>query len=93
MSPANSSYPAILDCIALHESGARQFDRNGNPLISDTGDVGFMQIHIATWKPLADKMGLDILHNPTDNIEMGIWIYNHQGSKPWTTAKYCAGEA
>lgn len=81
--------PQAFICIAQHESGFNQFNKNGTPLMSSTGDEGVLQINLKTWKPLADKMGLD-LANPKDNITFGIWLYNNKGPQIWTTYKpYC----
>lgn len=91
--PANVPYPKVLDCIVQYESGGRQFTSSGAPLISKTNDVGIMQINMPTWLPTAKKMGLDIINNPVDNIQLGIWIYNKYGPAPWTTYKqYCLGQ-
>lgn len=91
LAPANTPYPAVLDCIVSHESGGRQFDSTGAPLWSSTNDVGIMQIH-ETWIPTAKGMGLDIVHNEKDNIEFGIWLMNKYGLSQWTTyKKYCVG--
>jgi hypothetical protein len=94
MMPATMSaaLPPVLECIARHESGIEQFTPSGHPLVSPTGDVGIMQINMATWLPLARRMGLDIINNPIDNVEFGIWLYKTQGPYPWTTyQQYCLG--
>lgn len=70
----------------------RQFTASGAPLWSPTKDVGIMQIH-DTWLPVAENMGLDIVNNPKDNVEFGIWLLNTQGPQIWTTYKYCRGGA
>jgi len=91
LAPANSTYPQVLSCIATYESGVNQFTPSGAPLWSPTKDVGIMQIHY-TWLPTAENMGLDIVNNPKDNVEFGIWLYNKYGPSPWTTYKrYCSG--
>lgn len=88
--PASAApMPPILECITRLESGDRQFDSNGNPLISPTGDVGYMQLNLRTWEPLSKEMGLQIRTSAKDNVEMGLWIYTHYGVKPWTTSKMC----
>ena len=86
-----SGPPTELLCIAQKESGMRQFNADGTPLISKTDDVGTLQLNIPTWEPLADKMGLDIEHNAQDNIEMGIYLFNKYGGKIWSTDTYCKG--
>lgn len=83
----------MADCIIQHESGGAQFTSNGFPLISPTGDVGVWQINLKTWLGLSKKMGLDIVNNEVDNIQFGIYLYNTQGPKIWTTYKqYCSGD-
>lgn len=90
---AQNSIPPVLLCIVSHESGARQFNTDGSPLISPTDDVGFMQINIPSWLPLSKKMGLDIINNEADNIEFGIWLYSNYGVRQWTTYReYCEGQ-
>lgn len=92
LAPVNTPYPAVLDCIVQHESGGKQFRADGSPLVSPTGDVGVMQIHLARWAPTAKTMGLDIIHSAKDNIEFGIWLYNKYGPTQWSTyKKYCLG--
>ena len=88
MSPAGIPYPKVLECIALHESGAEQLNPDGTPKWSPTQDVGVMQIH-ETWIPLAKKMGLDVVNSPTDNIQFGIWLANTHGLSQWTTYSSC----
>ena len=69
----------ILKC----ESGHRQFDKYGKPLISPTSDVGLMQINQVHWTE-AKKLGLDIFNSVDDNITMGKLILKRQGYKAWT---------
>lgn len=69
--------------IARCESGFHQFDKNGNPLLSRTGDYGILQVN-RIWIPLAKKMGLDIVHSAEDNITMSAYILRTQGIKSWT---------
>lgn len=93
LSPVNTPYPAVLDCIVKYESGGQQFRKDGTPLWSPTHDVGVMQINQVHLKE-AQHMGLDIVNNPKDNIEYGIWLYNTAGPNQWTTyRKYCKGGA
>ena len=73
---------AIVEC----ESGYRQFDTDGNPLMSHTQDVGIAQInnvHFA-W---AKERGLDIFHSAKDNLTMARLIYEAQGLDAWVCYK------
>jgi hypothetical protein len=84
--------PSTMVCIATHESDIEQFRADGTPVWSPTRDVGVMQIHY-TWIPVAEHMGLDIVRNPVDNIEFGIWLFNTLGPTQWTTYKQdCAAD-
>ena len=71
---------AVVAC----ESHYRQFDAQGDPLISPTDDVGVMQINIPTWAAQAKALGLNIYTSPADNIAMGIIILKAQGFEAWT---------
>lgn len=62
---------------------ARQFDKQGKPLMSPTSDVGVMQINQVHWSE-AKKLGLDIFYSEDDNIKMGRRIYDTQGIKAWS---------
>lgn len=65
------------------ESGFRQFNSDGLPLISPTSDVGVMQINQVHWK-LAKSLGLDIFHSAQDNITMGRIVYKQSGLTAWS---------
>ena len=69
------------------ESGFRQFNKKGKPLMSTTSDVGVMQLNIVHWKE-ARKLGLDIFNNVDDNIKMGRIVFERQGLKAWMFYKY-----
>lgn len=75
----------ILQC----ESGMRQYDSKGNPLMSKTDDVGIAQIHIgkyANWAKKSIELGYD-LTKTEDNIVMAYYIWNKQGFKAWSCYK------
>ncbi len=72
----------ILKC----ESNLKQFDVQGNPLMSRTMDIGISQINIVHWKK-AKELGLDIFGSAEDNITMGKIILKSSGYKAWTCAK------
>jgi len=65
------------------ESGFRQYDKNGNPLKSPTGDVGVGQVNQVHWSR-AEELGLDIFNNVDDNLAMAKIIYDEQGIEAWT---------
>jgi len=75
--------PQIMLRIAKCESGFKQFDSGGKPLISPTSDVGLMQINQVHWKR-AEKLGLDIFNSPVDNMAMAKIIHKEQGYKAWS---------
>ncbi len=78
--------PQIVLSIAKCESGFKQFDAKGNPLMSSTHDVGLMQINKSHWKQAKD-LGLDIFNSPVDNMEMAKIIYQSEGFKAWSCYK------
>lgn len=68
------------------ESGLRQFDSSGNPLMSPTHDVGISQINQTHWDE-AKKLGLDIFNSTEDNIKMAKIILQQQGYSAWTCSR------
>lgn len=76
------AFVSILTC----ESNMRQFDFNGQPLMSPTHDVGIAQINKVHWKE-AKALGLDIFNSATDNLKMAQIIYKSEGLEAWTCSK------
>ncbi len=76
---------AMQDIVSC-ESGYKQFNPKGKPLISPTSDVGVMQINQTHWKE-AKKLGLDIFNSPIDNIDMGMVVYKNEGLSAWSCYK------
>ena len=72
--------------IGYCESHFRQFDAKGQPLMSNTSDVGVMQINQVHWKR-AKSLGLDIFNSVEDNIYMAKIIYEEQGIGAWSCNK------
>jgi len=72
----------IIEC----ESGFRQFDSEGKPLASKTGDYGIAQINEVHLKQ-AEKLGLDVLHSVEDNLKMARILYEIQGLNAWVCHK------
>jgi len=70
------------------ESGLRQYDKNGDVLLSTTGDSGVGQINLRTWSSKAKKLGYD-LDNPVDNLLMVAWIIQNDsnGLDSWVCYK------
>lgn len=73
--------PRMVDVLWC-ESHYRQFDEFGEPLISDTSDVGLSQINQIHWNE-AKKLGLDIFNDVDDNLKMARLIFDMQGIKAW----------
>jgi hypothetical protein len=65
------------------ESGFKQFNSDGTPLMSPTSDVGITQINQVHWSR-AKELGLDIFYSTNDNIIMGKIILEEQGHNAWT---------
>jgi hypothetical protein len=51
-------------------------------------DVGILQINEWVWGKLAASMG-DDLAAEAGNIAFGKWLFDKQGSAPWTASKGC----
>lgn len=68
------------------ESGMRQFDNKGKPILSPTHDIGISQINIPTWQDKADELGFDIA-STTGNIYMAHYIWSQSGFRAWTCSK------
>lgn len=64
------------------ESGFKQFNGKGKPLVSPTSDVGVMQINQVNWKD-AKRLGLDIFNSDDDNIAYGQVLLKKQGISAW----------
>lgn len=73
---------AVFHC----ESGLKQFDKNGNPKMSPTHDVGIGQVNQVHWKR-AKKLGLDVFNSVDDNLKMSKIVYDEQGIEAWTVYK------
>ena len=70
--------PKILYAVAYQESGWRQFDADGDPLVSGDGGVGIMQVTTVPTGVDAARLGTDIVYN----IEVGAGIL----ATKWTYA-------
>lgn len=81
----NEMAPAAYQ-LALCESSLMQF-KNGEVVMSDTGDAGLFQINLKTWLDKSRQMGLNILDSWTDNVKMAHYILFTQGWNAWTCRK------
>jgi len=80
----------ILVEIARCESNYRQYDKDGLVVKGrvDSADIGVMQINERYHALTADKLGLD-LHTITGNIAYAKYLYDKEGTKPWSASEKC----
>lgn len=78
---------AVLKC----ESGFKQFNASGSPLMSHTSDVGVAQINKVHWQE-AKRLGLDIHNSVEDNLKMAKIIYDKESIKAWVCYKLVIDE-
>jgi hypothetical protein len=94
-------YPILKKIAACESTGdpngtPRQFNSDGSVLWGNdpkTGkpierDAGIFQINEWVWKPLAEKMGLD-LATEAGNLAFGEFLYLKYGTSPWTASEGC----
>lgn len=82
-------YP-VLWSIAACESNLRQFRDDGAVLTGhvDPDDTGFFQINRRYHQNAADRLGFNI-DTLEGNVSYGIWLYERQGTQPWTASEHC----
>lgn len=82
---------ALLD-IAKCESGDKQFNKDGTVKRGEINnkDIGRWQINEKYWLKKSQELGFDI-YTPEGNLQMGLWIYNNYGVKPWSWSASCHG--
>lgn len=80
----------ILVEIARCESEFRQYDKDGIVVRGrvDRADIGVMQINERYHDETAKKLGLDI-HTITGNVAYAKYLYEKEGTKPWSASKPC----
>ncbi len=80
----------ILIEIARCESNYRHYDKDGVILKGkvDSADVGVMQINERYHADTAEKLGLDLRTIP-GNIAYAKYLYEKEGTKPWSASKPC----
>jgi hypothetical protein len=65
----------ILKAIAYVETGMKQFDETGNPIVTEDGGIGIMQVTLTDEEMQAKKIDKERLLNDTKyNIEIGAQI-------------------
>jgi hypothetical protein len=84
----------ILAEISRCESKFKQFKKDGSVMrgILTPEDVGLMQINEFFHKDRADKLGFD-LHTVEGNLGYAQYLYDRQGTQPWSASAYCWGKA
>lgn len=55
-----------------------------------SGDYGLFQINEKWWDKKAKELGFEnYKDNWKENIQLGIWIYENYGKKPWNWSRMC----
>ena len=75
--------PPIFVEIAKCEGGLRPH------ATGPTNDHGPLQIHIPTHGKRLEKLGLDVINNPYDNIKFAKMLYEESGLRPWNASRKC----
>jgi hypothetical protein len=73
--------------IARCESGLRQFDSEGNVLMSPTNDKGIFQINWVHWET-AQKLGYD-LDTFKGNLGYAKYLKERNGTDDWYMSSHC----
>lgn len=82
-----TSTPELLK-VAFCESSLQQFDKNGNPLLSKTDDIGVFQISAPNHALEAEKMNIN-LNTLDGNVKFAKWLYDTQGIGAWDSSRKC----
>lgn len=101
---ADNGVAPILSKIADCESGERlsngkakkgsasHYGKNGQVNVygnkNATVDIGKYMVNSYYWGKKATEMGLDIWKE-VDNEKMAIWIYENEGTEPWSSSYNC----
>jgi len=80
----------LLAEISRCESGFRQYDKDGKPIIGlvNKSDIGVMQINTYYHGERADKLGFD-LTTIDGNLGYARYLYGKYGSDPWVSSSKC----
>ena len=81
----------VIGCVIQHESGGRHYKDDGTILRGDAGEFGVAQYMYDTFYWFAEKMGWDDanIENPTHQLIITYWAFNHHEEYNWTTYKGC----
>ncbi len=93
VAPVSSEVPELLQKIAWCESRNRQFKSDGTLYrgIVNSKDVGKYQINEFYHLEASQKLGMNI-YTEKGNTEYALYLFKHQGSKPWDWSKPCWGD-
>ena len=83
----------IMVKIAECESHFHQYDKDGSVYrgVQNNLDVGVMQINEHYHSATADKLGLD-LYTIQGNVAYAQYLYDKQGTAPWSSSQPCWGK-
>lgn len=81
---------AICGCESMGNWKNPQHFNKGKIIIGRTtpDDKGICQINKRYWGAKAKELGFNILER-NGNIQMANWIYERQGTQPWSASKGC----
>lgn len=90
--PYNAPTDALLERIALCESGGHQFNPDGSVVHGRIhyADTGKYQINAAVHLQESIAMGMDI-NTLEGNTAFAKYLYRTQGVTPWLPSKNCWG--
>ena len=76
--------------VAICESGASQYDKDGRLLRGrvNPSDVGIFQINEKYHLAMSKKLGFDI-HTTEGNIEYALWLMKNEGIQHWNASRSC----
>lgn len=79
----------ILKKIAIAESGDRQFDANGLPVLhantNGSVDIGRYQINNRVWGAKAKELGFNLITDEGQTA-MATWLLQNMGTEPWQSS-------
>lgn len=81
----------VLHAIAVCESGDRQYNKDGSPIMNSQGSsaTGRYQIMSSVWRKTAESMGYNI-DTAIGNKKMAYYILTHaQGLQAWEASARC----
>ena len=82
----------VMYAIAGCESGYRQYDTDGSILRNThSSALGLFQIMQSTHEKTAAQLGIDI-YTVQGNAAYAKYLYDQEGTAPWTASKACWGK-